>query len=68
MSKPSGSVKSSQSPSSVTYDGDTSTKSDVIDVDMKLQHSTTTIRGPLRRGKIKLCYVRLLSELMKATY
>ena len=54
MSKTVGPLKSSHSPSSVTYDVDTSKKSDVMDVDMKLQHNTTTIRGPLRRGNIKL--------------
>lgn len=67
MSKPAGPTRTSHSPSSVTHDGDTSKKGEVIDVDMKLQHNTTTIRGPLRRGKIKLC-VHLLLGLMKSTY
>jgi hypothetical protein len=50
MSKAADSYKPSLSPSSATYDVESSKKFDVIDLDMKLQHNTSTIRGPLRRG------------------
>ena len=54
MSKTSENLKASPSSSLAPYDVENSKKCDVIDLEMKLQHTTSAIRAPLRRGEIKV--------------